>query len=64
MNTHHESGVYFMSPVTLAHLRFPENHLMYVCVCVCVCVLVQNEAGKVHLCLCERMIGFNKSQLL
>ena len=38
MNTHHESGVKFMSPVTLAHLRFPEIHLMYLCMCVCVCV--------------------------
>ena len=34
MNTHHERGVKFMSPVTLAHLWFPEIHLVYVCVYV------------------------------
>ena len=45
MNTHHESGVKLMSPVTLAHLRFPEIHHMYVCMCVCVCVCV---------CVCDR----------
>ena len=38
MNTHRESEVKFMSPVSLSNLRFPENHLMYVCMCVCVCV--------------------------
>ena len=38
MNTHRESGVKFMSPVSLPNLRFPENHLIRVCVCVCVCV--------------------------
>ena len=32
MNTHRESGVKFMSPVSLPNLRFPENHLIHVCV--------------------------------
>ena len=35
MNTHRESGVKFMSPVSLPNIRFPENHLIHVCVCVC-----------------------------
>ena len=44
MNTHRESGVKFMSPVSLPNLRFPENHLIRVCgVCVCVCVLLSNK---------------------
>ena len=42
MNTHRESGVKFMSPVSLPNLRFPENHLIRVCMCVCVCVCVLN----------------------
>ena len=45
MNTHRESGVKFMSPVSLPNLRFPENHLIRVCVCVCVCV-----CGRVRGC--------------
>ena len=51
MNTHRESGVKFMSPVSLPNLRFPENHLIRVhcmCVCVCVCVCV--------CCVCERTL--------
>ena len=34
MNTNRETGVKFMSPVSLPNLRFPENHLIRVCVCV------------------------------
>ena len=41
MNTYRESGVKFMSPVSLPNLRFPESHLIRVCVCVCVCVRVR-----------------------
>ena len=38
-HTHRESGVKFMSPVSLPNIRFPKTtSYMYVCVCVCVCV--------------------------
>ena len=48
MNTHRESGVKFMSPVSLPNLRFPENHLIRVCVCVHVCVFVTNMKYGIH----------------
>ena len=60
MNTHHESGVKFMSPVTLAHLWFPRNppgpnstSCMYVCVCVCVCFCVY-----AFVCICSCVCVF------
>ena len=44
-----------MSPVTLAHLRFPEIHLMYVCVCMCACVCVYSVCLCVCVCVCVRV---------
>ena len=41
MNTHRESGVRFMSPVSPPNIRFPKTtSYVYVCVCVCVSVSV------------------------
>ena len=44
---HHESGVKFMSPVTLALWHISDSpkstSCMYVCVCVCVCVCYSTQ---------------------